>query len=248
MVDFIRPRLFSLLVLIIVSYFIFNVLPSFSQKPNPHLPVHLDSINYSGYFMAYIPKQDNYIGTWESTQSPMLEKKTGKAYFASKLTKNKINDFFIRILFFDGLWESDPIYALSLDYGYEKFIHPTLKWSGFMNLITKEQGAIAHCNGTAQIDFESNTLKGAITGNECNIDLNLDLKEYTVEMEKDPKIYYCIFFSGICMVLILVFAKHLHLCLLNSNYAQKTSIISLGMNASLDCFLSFWHLDRGFRT
>jgi len=273
MVDTVRQRFLVVASFFLISFACFSV---FSSENNPKEHRHtsylraeknasdtseLESILSENHSKSKEINSKMYLGEWRNQlKGPVLgelESQEGRAYFYA-MEKEFGNSAFFTIVFFDGKWESDDLYAIRVrdaEFNPEKH---ELTHNGTIALISSKNLNNSTYKGSSKFSFW--TKKGSIDENgtelrsqgwvsipERNLYIQLELHILTETEYKEPIVTYCFIISCISVALIFAFAKHTQDCALSENHAKKTSMLMLSMNAIIDCFLCLWHLNRAFQ-
>jgi hypothetical protein len=191
-----------------------------------------------------------YRGQWTSegqTFGPLSEN-SGRAYFAAQQVG--FDNYTTQFVLFDGQWEDDQAFALisrnatldedtglmslGTDLHLFDFTH--------RNFIESKDKSELEINGS--ILFAPSgylyDVGGILEHNASRLDF--DLEQLTEEAIKEGKISYSMLFTAVNLLTFCGFIRHLCLCVESQAYARRTSLVFLGMNCSIDLFLSLWHL------
>jgi hypothetical protein len=72
--------------------------------------------------------------------------------------------------------------------------------------------------------------------------LTLRYSEYTEDMQKSSRVTYCGIFTVLNIFIFLSIARHTQDCIESEQYAKRTSLTTLLLNASTDLALCLWHM------
>jgi hypothetical protein len=206
-------------------------------------PVELVSVN------ATALTDTLYRGHWTAPQHTfgLLTATSGRTYFAAEqVNGTNFNAYFV---IFDGEWEDDQAYTIVVRHSTYDDSAQTLKLGANFSMFDNEQVFIER-NLQTGLEGEGTLLfneSNGIFSSEGHIlqsgkEMELDLKEMTEDDVRDGKISYSAFFTAVNFLTFWGFLRHLHFCMRSESYAKQTSLLFLGMNASMDLFLSLWHL------
>lgn len=172
-----------------------------------------------------------------------MENSQGIAYFhAGKESKLEITEF--KLYLFDGLWESNNLYKISFN---EAYYDPQLRSIESDSCSIKpEQNKFddEKCLCKSAFNFTLNgeafNLDGYLKSENCGLDIRINLQELNLSAKQEPVVTYSFIVSCTAVLLIFGFARHTQDCS-SENVAKKTSILMLGMQATIDMFFCLYH-------
>jgi hypothetical protein len=207
-------------------------------------PVELVSVNATALTHTV------YRGQWSAPPDTfgLLTETSGRTYFAAEQVNG--TNFTAYFVIFDGEWEDDHAYTIVVRHSTYDDSARTLKLGANFSMFDYSEQVFIERNlqagqeGQGSLFFnESNGIfssEGHIL--QSGKEMELDLKEMTEDDVRDGKIAYSALFTAINFLTFWGFLRHLHFCVQSESYAKQTSLMFLGMNASMDLFLSLWHL------
>lgn len=187
-----------------------------------------------------------YTGQWSSN----LDNSEGLMFTAVKSYEKSLEKFYyIQIVFYSGKWNSDPQSYLIAEnmhltigntglYMYEQMINATLYGKNKQEFI-----------GNITVVFENSSKKvtGQVVTENGELDFTFKAIEYTKEAQLLPKLYYAFLVTFCYLVSIVVLIKHLQKCIENVAFAEKTSLVTLGMMELYELGFGVWGLSTAFR-
>ncbi|CAG9315073.1 unnamed protein product [Blepharisma stoltei] len=199
-------------------------------------------------------KKIDYKGTWKSrSESPvlnLLSKTSGLSYFHI-LRASNFSDF--SIFLYDGIWESSELYCLEFETKSNANETNDMEEEnqGFL-FVSHQEIDIKQCAyltkiSYSQINGTEKSAKGELVSKDCNLDIELNVHEFEKSEESEVIVTFSLISSTLSEIAILAFIRHINDCSSDS-FARKTSILMLGMHASMDLFSSIFQCNLALKS
>jgi hypothetical protein len=176
-----------------------------------------------------------------------LSENSGRAYFAAEQVG--LDNYTAHFVLFDGDWEDDQAFALvsrnaTLDEGTSLMSLGTelhlIDYTHHTIIESKDKVEL-EINGSILFSQNDNLYDVGATLEHNATRLEFDLEQLTVEAVKEGRLSYSLLYTAMSLLTFCGFIRHLCLCIESEAYARQTSLVFLGMNASIDLFLVLWH-------
>ena len=186
-----------------------------------------------------------YRGSWCNLED---NSDTGLFYLEIHLERGETNKYKIEMRYYHGQWHDDTEYYLKSSVfpleskASEISLNETTLYIQINGIWVEHKGAIE-----IFLPESGKEISGSVCTPTRRPCFQFSASAFPRDQQLSPKLYY-LFIVSLCYLLtITVVVKHFQHCLDNSTFAEKSSLLTLGLMEVCELGLALWGLHSAFR-